>query len=292
MTTLTNTLSPRKLTHGAGLAARITYPAFLLGNVGLVGGALAAGADPAAVAMPGLLGSLVTLFILERIMPFERSWQPSWKEGLRDFFYFGLNGAVDAGTKLGLALGVAALGSWSNGLPFWLALPLAILTADFAGYWLHRWGHAGWLWKVHGVHHTPNKVNTWNNNTIHFINSAYSGLGKTLPLMLLGFEPEVIVLAAYASTIQSYAVHANIRVELGRLGYFLMGPSHHRLHHSRVVAEAGNFASVTTLWDIVFGTFVYGTKPRAIGVEKPESFPSPLSVVKNQLHPFIDQGTH
>jgi sterol desaturase/sphingolipid hydroxylase (fatty acid hydroxylase superfamily) len=278
--------------RGRTLARYLTYPAVLVANAALIGWAVATGAPLEAVTTAGLLGTLAVLFVLERTMPFEREWHPNWREALRDFFYFGLNGGMDAVAKIGIAFAVATIGAWNNSLPFAVALPLAILIADFGGYWMHRWGHLGWLWKVHGVHHTPDKVNTWNNNTIHFVNSIYSGLAKTLPLALLGFDPTVIIIAAYASTIQSYAVHANIDVDLGWLGYLFMGPAHHRLHHSTVVEEAGNFASATTVWDIAFGTFVYepGRAPAKIGVVEPEKFPAPLDVVRNQLHPFIDQA--
>ena len=95
-------------------------------------------------------------------MPYARAWHPSAREAARDFVYFGLNGAMDGLVKLGVAFAVAAVGAWDNALPFAVAVPLAVLVADFGGYWLHRWGHHGWLWKVHGVHHTPDKVNTWN----------------------------------------------------------------------------------------------------------------------------------
>lgn len=278
--------------RGRTLARYLTYPVILAANAAAVTWAVVTGASLEAVASAGLLATIAVLFVLEWAMPYEREWHPNWREALRDFFYFGLNGAMDAVVKLGVAFAVAAVGTWDNALPFVVALPVAILIADFAGYWLHRWGHLGWLWKVHGVHHTPDKVNTWNNNTIHFVNSIYSGLAKTLPLALLGFDPAVIIIAAYVGTIQSYAVHANIDVELGWLGYLIMGPAHHRLHHSTVMEEAGNFASATTISDILFGTFVYepGRAPAEIGVVKPQSFPHPLNVLRNQLHPFIDQG--
>jgi sterol desaturase/sphingolipid hydroxylase (fatty acid hydroxylase superfamily) len=286
-------LSPAGTRFGSRTVARyLAYPAVLAANAALVTWGIVHGASLESVASLGLVGTIAVLFLLEWVMPYERAWHPSFKEALRDFFYFGLNGAMDAVVKLGVAFAVAAFGAWDNALPFAVALPIAILVADFGGYWLHRWGHHGWLWKVHGVHHTPDKVNTWNNNTIHFVNSIYSGLAKTLPLALLGFDPTVIVIAAYVGTIQSYAVHANIDVELGWLGYLIMSPAHHRLHHSTVMAEAGNFASATTLSDILFGTFVYepGKAPEEVGVVEPESFPSPLDVLRNQLHPFIDQG--
>ncbi len=277
---------------GRALARVLAYPALLLGNAALIAWAMATGEPLSAATTIGLLATLLTLFLLEWAMPYEQQWHPSLGESLRDFFYFGLNGAMDGVVKLGVAFAVAAIGAWDNALPFAVALPLAILVADFGGYWVHRWGHHGWLWKVHGVHHTPDKVNTWNNNTIHFLNSLYSGAAKTLPLALLGFDPAVIVIAAYVTTIQSYAVHANIDVELGRLGHFIMGPAHHRLHHSTAMEEAGNFAAVLTVWDVVFGTFVYepGRAPESVGVVKPETFPPPMNLLRNQLHPFVDQG--
>lgn len=294
ITTTGSSLSlPVHNTFGSRTLARyLTYPAVLAANAALITWALISGASLEAVTTAGLLGTLVVLFALEWRMPYEREWHPDRRETVRDLFYFGLNGGMDAVAKMGVAFVVATLGVWDNSLHFALALPVAVLIGDFGGYWMHRWGHLGWLWKVHGVHHTPDKVNTWNNNTIHFVNSLYSGLAKTLPLALLGFDPEVIIIAAYASTIQSYAVHANIDVELGWLGYLIMGPAHHRLHHSTMVGEAGNFAAVTTIWDIAFATFVYGPGrvPAEIGVVEPEKFPAPLDVVRNQLHPFVDQA--
>ena len=283
---------PARSTKLQGLRRYLAYPALLGANALLMGLAIATGAPLEAATTVGLLATLVALFILEWAMPYEQGWHPDRREAIRDFVYFGLNGGMDAVVKLGVAFAAASIGAWNNNIPFAAALPLAVLAADFGGSWLPRWGPHGWLWKVHGVHHTPDKVNTWNNNTIHFLNSLYSGLAKTLPLALLGFDPAVIVIAAYITTIQSYAVHANIDVELGWLGYFIMGPAHHRLHHSTVMEEAGNFASATTLWDIAFGSFVYGPgrAPEHVGVVKPETFPSPLNVLRNQLHPFVDQG--
>jgi len=270
----------------------VAYPAVLLGDIGLVAWAQMSGAPLETVTLFGLLGTIAAFFVLEQLLPHRSSWQPSWKEGLRDLFYFGMNGGIDAGLKLGIAFAVAGVGVWSNGLPLWAALPIAVLVADFFGYWLHRFGHLGWLWKVHGVHHTPDKVNAWNNNTIHFINTIYGGLGKTLPLLALGFSPEAIILASFVLTIQSFAVHANVDVEVGPLGYVLMTPVHHRLHHSTKLEEAGNYASATTLWDILFGSFVYGRdlEPHTVGVTDPGTFPAPNAVVRNQVHPFVDQG--
>lgn len=282
--------------HHRGLLHRVrrvvTYPALLGANAGAVGWAIATEASLESVTFVALLGSLVVLFALEWLVPHRRQWHPNAREVVRDAIYFGMNGALDVAVKMGLAVAVASIGAWNNGLSFLVGLPLAILVADFAGYWMHRFGHAGWLWKVHGVHHAPDKVNTWNNNTINFVNTLYGGLAKTLPLALLGFSADVVIVASFVLTLQSFAVHANIDVKLGWLGWLVMGPQHHRLHHSTVVSEAGNFASAVTLWDILFGTLVYGDdrEPAEVGVEQPETFPAPTDLLRNQLHPFVDQG--
>ncbi|TPV96966.1 MAG: sterol desaturase family protein [Myxococcales bacterium FL481] len=274
------------------LARYLAYPALLAANGGLVAWALVTDAPLDLVTLVGLLGSIAGLAALERVMPFRREWNPTAREGWRDTLYFTLNGALDAVVKLGIAALVGTIGIWDNGLHLAIALPLAVLIAEFAGYWMHRFGHAGWLWKVHGVHHTPDKVNTWNNNTIHFINTVYSAAAKTLPLALLGFHPDVVLIAAFLITLQSFAVHANIDVDAGPLNYLIMTPVHHRLHHSTHVDEAQNFGSALTLWDVIFGTFVYqpGQTPTTVGVVDPRSFPNPLHVLRNQLHPFVDQS--
>lgn len=279
-------VAPTHSKRAPRLSRHLTYPAILLANAAAIGWALATEGPVGTVAMLALLVTLGVLFLLERWMPYEDQWQPTPRQWMRDLFYFGMNGALDAGAKMGVAIAAGAVGVWHNELPSWVALPIAILVVELAGYWMHRLGHSGWLWRVHGVHHTPEKVNTWNNNTVHFLNTAYGTVGKLLPLALLGFDADVIVAAAFVSTLQSFAVHANIDVELGALGFFVMGPEHHRLHHSTVVAEAGNFSSAITLWDVLFGTFVYGRAPEAVGVEAPETFPDPDRIVDNQLHPF------
>ena len=93
------------------LAPYVTYPLVLAANAALVTWALWTGASLESVTAAGLLATIVALFVLERVMPHQRAWHPNRKEALRDFFYFGLNGALDSATKLGTAFAVATIGT-------------------------------------------------------------------------------------------------------------------------------------------------------------------------------------
>ena len=265
----------------------------LIGNVAAVAAAFHYDLNIGLVTTLALIGSLVTLFVLERVYPYRADWQPARKEWIRDFSLFGMAGMVDGMTKVGIALGLGMfMTPWDNGLPLWASIPIAVVAGDFFGYWLHRWGHLGWLWKVHGVHHTPDKVNAINNATVNFFNIVYGTVAKVAPLALLGFGEEALVAAAFIGTVQSFIVHVN--ADLDERGYadWILTPVHHRLHHSTIVSEAGNFATLLTVWDKAFGTYVYepGREIAEAGVDDPESFPAPMEVLRNQLHPFIDQA--
>ena len=265
-------------------------PVLLTANAAAWGYTIATGGDLESVLFTTFLGSMGALALLEVARPHRASWRPSPREWLRDLSYFGLNGLVDAGTKLGAALLAVSFAPGSNGLPLWLDIIAAVLVTDLAGYWVHRWGHVGWLWRVHGVHHTPDKVNLVNNNTANFINIMLSTLSTLLPALLIGASPEATLVAAGLGTLQSFIVHVNAELTLpAPLDRIFMTPAHHRLHHSTVLEEAGNYASVLTVWDWMFGTLVYapGLEPEAVGVVEPESFPAPSDILRNVIHPFV-----
>lgn len=236
-----------------------------------------------------LLGNIGGMFLLEKVWRFKKEWDMNWREFFRDFGYFGFNGLVDAGVKLGLGYVAISYAPPAQTLPLWLSALLAILIAEFFGYWYHRLGHfQHFLWKIHSIHHVPDKVNLLNNNTANFLNITFSGITKLLPLLLLGFSQEAVFIATSLITIHSYVVHVNADVKGGWLGAIFLTPEHHRLHHSTDLHEAQNFATLLTFWDRVFGTYVYQQNrvPIEVGVVHPEAYPRPSQVIQGFLFPF------
>lgn len=208
----------------------------------------------------GTLLSLGALMLAERRWPARDEWTPDAGELARDGAFLGLNAIGDgAGALLlsWLALHLAAghagpAADWSP----WLAVPAAVVLGEWATYALHRWSHReGWGWKVHALHHAPTRLNASNNLTTHPLNTLWNQFARTLPWLVLGFEPRVIAWAALFIQVQSFAIHANVAGTLGPLSRWIGTAELHRWHHSVDASEAMNFGTALPLWDHVFGTY-------------------------------------
>jgi len=125
-------------------------------------------------------------------------------------------------------------------------------------------------------------------STVHFIDLFVGNLLTTVPLLLLGFSREAIAISAFFANFQYFFAHINVDARLGWLGRYVMGPEHHRFHHSELIEEAGNFSSEIALWDRIFGTFIYrpGQEPERIGIAEPNRFPPSDRLFANLMYPF------
>ncbi len=261
----------------------------LLAMASICAWAITAQLDLERVLVPLFFGLIVVLSALERLLPYRRDWQPTGKEIGRDTAYLG-QGIVFGGLAQVLTGAVAiAVAPGDNGLPLWLAAPVAIVMTDLCTYGFHRFVHVNrWMWREHGIHHVTDKVNTLNANTAHFLDIALNNIAAFGPLLLLGFSAPAVFIASVARTAQTYGAHANIDARLGVLGQVIMGPEHHRLHHSVDPAHEGNYGTILTLWDRVFGTFRW-TSHRAeeVGVRGGDAFPPPERIWACARHPFV-----
>ena len=268
---------------------KILFPFILVSNILLLIFAVSSRLDLAMSFNILLIGNLVVLFVLEKVLMFRSNWNINLKEFFRDFGYFGFNGLMDTGVKLILGFIVINYSSPTRSIPFWISVMIAILIVEFFGYWYHRLGHENhFLWKIHSIHHVPDKVNLLNNNTANFLNIVFGTTVKLLPLILLDFDQQSVFIAVSLTTIHSYVVHMNADVRGGWLNQIFLSPEHHRFHHSTVIHEAKNFGVLLTLWDKVFGTYFLneGMTPEIVGVANPDDYPKPFQVVRGFLFPF------
>ena len=171
------------------------------------------------------------------------------------------------------AVGMAALGvSQGWGLlnhfqvPFWLALPLAVIALDFAIWLQHVMVHAvPILWRLHQVHHADLDYDLTTGSRFHPIEILLSMLIKFATIAVLG--PPVLAVAIFEVLLNAMAMfnHGNIRLPAGLdrvLRWFVVTPDMHRVHHSVVHAETNsNFGFNMPWWDRLFGT--YRDQPRA-----------------------------
>jgi sterol desaturase/sphingolipid hydroxylase (fatty acid hydroxylase superfamily) len=139
--------------------------------------------------------------------------------------------------------------------------PLQLLVLFFGQelcyYAYHRASHrVRWFWLTHWVHHTSNQLNL----------SAALRLGITgrwtgtllffSPLVLLGFEPALVIATLTINLLYQFWLHANWIPKLGFLEGWLNTPSAHRVHHaSNVDYLDANFGGVLLVFDRLFGTY-------------------------------------
>lgn len=135
---------------------------------------------------------------------------------------------------------------------------LALLFAeDFCYYWSHRTNHEVRLfWAAHVNHHSSEHYHlatalrqSWTQPYLMWI--------FWLPLPLLGFSPEMILMQQAISLIYQFFIHTQEVRTLGPLEWIFNTPSHHRVHHATNVRYLDkNHAGIFIVWDRLFGTFV------------------------------------
>ena len=171
------------------------------------------------------------------------------------------------------AVGVAAFCT-TNGwgllnhfqVPFWVAVPLAVIAMDFVIWLQHVMVHAvPALWRLHRVHHADLDYDVTTGARFHPIEIALSMLIKIATITVLG--PPVVAVVVFEVLLNATSMfnHGNIRLPdaLDRaLRWILVTPDMHRVHHSIEDDETNsNFGFNLTWWDRLLGT--YRDQPRA-----------------------------
>ncbi|UZI27149.1 sterol desaturase family protein [Streptomyces sp. VB1] len=265
------------------------YPALLLAVVSVGAFALWLQWDPAWVSSFFLVGVIAYLALLERLIPYDRNWHPGKAEWRWYGIYFLLTMAGSGVAQLLVALAVGLISPAEPARHLMVEIPAALLAGSLVSYTVHRLGHRNaLLWRLHGVHHVPEKVNVANNGVNHVLDIVLAQALVQLTLAFAGFSrPAVLVVGLFVAA-QGYFIHANIDVRIGRLNHLLASPEQHRLHHSTDLAEAGHYGSDLSCWDHLFGSFTWypGREPGAVGLHDPTSFPGTGEILAALAHPW------
>jgi sterol desaturase/sphingolipid hydroxylase (fatty acid hydroxylase superfamily) len=256
------------------LVRALVYPALLLGALSLLAWLLAAGVSLAVAPYVAAAVAGGLLLVVERLLPYRRDWRPAAVELADDSLFLLL---VQLALPLGLlwltawgaqrALNGVVLDLWPDQWPIVAQLVAKIVLGDFLRYWLHRAAHT-WtpLWRLHAVHHQPEKLYTTNVFRFHPAEKALQFLCDTLPFVLVGIGPEVLAYYFVFYAVSGLLQHCDCDLRLGWLNYVVSGPEVHRWHHSRRIDESNNnYAHSFVVWDLVFGTYF---RPRGEEVER------------------------
>ncbi len=235
--------------------------------------------------IPAALLSLAFLILLftpmERVFPAkarQRFFRPLW---FVDLCFF-LGQYLVWGTVVLWALSYA--NDWLSGLipagfrqsvaaqPWWLQAAEVLILSDLLIYWGHRLQHkVGFLWRFHKVHHSAEHLDWLAAHREHPLDSIYTVGLINLPAFLLGFPLETLAGLIAFRGIWAIYIHSNVRLPLGPLRMLIGAPELHHWHHD-LDRDAGNYANISPLMDIIFGTYVCPDhEPERFGIR--ESFP-------------------
>ena len=151
-------------------------------------------------------------------------------------------------------------------VPFWAAVPLAVIALDFVIWLQHVMVHAvPLLWRLHRVHHADLDYDVTTGARFHPLEIVLSMLIKFATIVVLG--PPVVAVVIFEVLLNATAMfnHGNIGLPatLDRvLRWVVVTPDMHRVHHSIEDDETNsNFGFNLPWWDRLFGT--YRDQPRA-----------------------------
>ncbi|MEO7359561.1 MAG: sterol desaturase family protein [Gemmatimonadaceae bacterium] len=218
---------------------------------------------------PWLWALFALILILERVIPADPTQRLFSKGVGQDFLWFNLDIAI------GVALLPAVAGtlkflydrvtggyvlSVAEGWPTLARIVLAVVITDFLYYCKHRLSHrVGALWHFHAVHHSQRELNALTDRRQHIVEHLVTQMLIFLPLIAMGLKPLALMAAGAALWWQTLFVHGNIRTNFGPVGWVIVSPQFHRIHHSIELQHYDkNFGSIFTIWDRLFGTIYHG----------------------------------
>jgi sterol desaturase/sphingolipid hydroxylase (fatty acid hydroxylase superfamily) len=138
------------------------------------------------------------------------------------------------------------------------ATMLSLFVFDFFYYWWHRSQHKyPALWAIHKLHHMDEGINVSTNLRHNWLEDLGRIPTIVIPMALLfNLSPGAGGVVGFLFSAWTFFIHANLRLNLGRLSWILAGPQLHRIHHSKLPQHFDrNFAAFFPIWDVLFRTY-------------------------------------
>jgi sterol desaturase/sphingolipid hydroxylase (fatty acid hydroxylase superfamily) len=222
--------------------------------------------------------------------PGQKFFRPAWWTDLCFFLgqYLIWNAAVTGailwiGHYIGLTV-PTGFRAYVAAQPWWLQAIEVVVLSDFFVYWGHRLQHATpILWRFHSIHHSAEHLDWLAAHREHPVDTVYTLTLINLPIFLLGYDTSVLAGLIAFRGIWAIYIHSNARIPLGPLKMLVGAPQLHHWHHDRA-RDAGNYANISPLMDLMFGTYrCPDHEPEAFGISEPIA----KSYLGQMVHPFL-----
>jgi sterol desaturase/sphingolipid hydroxylase (fatty acid hydroxylase superfamily) len=263
---------------------RWLYPPLMLLGFNAMAIALIAGGASHLLLAALLIAAIALSFGVERLIPYERSWNYGHDDVGRDVAHVFVNETFALVSVLALPAlaGFATVADvWPRELPFAVQVLATILAFDFGitvCHWLsHRWGP---LWRLHAVHHSVTRAYGLNGLTKHPFHQAVELSFGIAPLLVIGVPQNVAWALAFAVAIQLLMQHSNADYRVGPLRSVLSLNEGHHFHHLKWAGVGDvNFGLFTLIYDhVLLRTFSYDAErtftSNDLGIAKQPDFPT------------------
>ena len=217
-----------------------------------------------------LVGGITFFWVLEGIVPLFNVRYKKWRHAVPNFFFtlttivvnFPLAFLLLKTSDWAVAQNFGII-NWLPAMPLWLYVLLGLLLLDLIGAYAAHWVEhkVKPLWMVHLVHHSDHHVDTTTANRHHPLESLVRYAFTLLGVFLVGAPIGVIMLYQSLSVIFSQFNHANIKLrpQVDRaLSWLIVSPDMHKVHHHyKLPYTDSNYGNIFSIWDRLFGTFMY-----------------------------------
>ncbi|MBI1205790.1 MAG: sterol desaturase family protein [Azospirillum sp.] len=210
-------------------------------------------------------GGLALLFLAERLLP-AAPWPsgdrfPGGARVLRNGALWLLNAGLSPLVVLPVTAWAATVAPgwrpawWSGGAG--LACDLVLL--DCWLYWWHRANHElPLLWRFHQVHHLDPFLDSTSALRFHFGEVLLSAGVRALVIAVLAMPLSSVLVFETLVLLGALFHHSNLRLAPGvekLLSRLVVTPSIHWVHHHAVRRDTdSNYATLFSLWDLLFGS--------------------------------------
>jgi len=212
---------------------------------------------------------LTVCWILEGNFPLFQFDYRKWKHASVNFVFLATTMIIN------IFFGVATVGifDWIHlhqfGLtylidwPIWAELLMCILIFEFMAqylvhYLLHR---VKWMWKFHMIHHSDTHLDVTSGTRHHPGDFMLREIFALAAVVITGAPIGYYFFYRFCTVFFTYFTHANISFPVWidkPLSYIFITPNVHKFHHhfERPWTDS-NFGNIFSIWDRLFGTFVY-----------------------------------
>ena len=148
--------------------------------------------------------------------------------------------------------------------PSWVELVVAIMAFDLISqYVAHLTVHrVKFLWRIHLVHHSDTKVDATTGTRLHPLDFLSRESFAVLAVLIMGAPLAFYLFYRILTIAFTYFNHSNIRLPLAvdkAISWVIISPNTHKFHHHFEEPWTDrNFGNIFSIWDRIFGTFVYG----------------------------------